>query len=1035
MHQRDNEGRAGNIETTFTRILQVLAVLIWLFFGLTARGQDFKIEQVTTGSTDHRSPGINNPGEIIWTEIVGGDKQIFSSIRGQLTSPLGQYAGAENPSISDDGSFVCFRPFGIYGDVVRYPNGRVYEFSTRNAATGSRRNPVQQSGISSSGKVIWGREFYQFGSISTRRFFVDGTEVSLPSTQVDWKNPSVNANGDFAYDSGGAVYIRNNGDTASTLVDEGSQPYINNLRDIAYVSGSEVRVLYHGGERRTVGAGADPSINSDGIIVFERQVDGFYQIFRARPAVATLHRFDPEALVFNPSDGIDQPLDVRPDASLLDTQPRIGGPEEGSFGLVADGVTPLLIKIFLISPPSPGTTLTLDMSEISGGSIASGSVNQRLRVLGPSGFSSGTVLTPTGDTGFAFLSAFRAEDILLDANQTELTVQLTIRGPAIDLTNKFKIRKPPVVLVHGYATGADTWSSDFLGQLYATRPEDFVIPLQYGVEGTDVKYFPNSYERLDNLSKRLDSILRLQIELASAPWRSSWALSRYDVVAHSQGGVLIRMLCSRTGVFGTTPLMGFRSEKNFHRGRFRRVITIGSPHNGSVPLYYANRILQSGSGGSYRAIPTILRNLGLLQLKFDPWGEQMREINNPLGDGVDEQAQFHALATAIGNTSIPPWYRSVGLGFPPRRAIVIPSGSDGVVNFDSQKGGTGTLFTELPTDIAHAPAPSPLATTYLFGLSSPDDTQTRSRAVSEKAMQLLDGSPSEFNKFVVPSFLSDARKADVDSFVPKSIAEDLLNPTTAPFAIQTSPVNIQLTALAGEPIDGEVVWNAEVFGTNGVSSSGADIQIDNNDTTRVTVGIPQSVVGDVVLYASYTSANGNVIFAHPYLVATLSDGGSLTNIEIIPPRLVVGKGVTVEPEIWGTYSSGIRRALYIPYNKPVELSSSDTNVVAITNEGLIVTKGFGAAIVNASLSGLTNSLIVSVLPDGVHPMLRLFSLQQTEVTFELIGRPKANYRIDGSNDLASWVPLTNIVTDNGFQRFTWPQVGSESSHFFRAAEM
>jgi len=126
---------------------------------------------VTTGAVDHRAPGINSAGEIVWMEVIGGVYQVVSSVRGQITSPVGSYGGAEYPSLADDGGFLCSRPFGIFGDIVRYPGGGVYEFSTRNTQTGARRNPVRQNGISSNGKVIWGREFYQFGSLSTRRFF------------------------------------------------------------------------------------------------------------------------------------------------------------------------------------------------------------------------------------------------------------------------------------------------------------------------------------------------------------------------------------------------------------------------------------------------------------------------------------------------------------------------------------------------------------------------------------------------------------------------------------------------------------------------------------------------------------------------------------------------------------------------------------------------------------------------------------------------------------------------------------------------
>ena len=1022
----------------------VLASTVTFLMAGNVFGQTlFKTEQITVGAVNHRAPGINNSGEIVWMEETAQDWQIMSSTRGQLTSPGGSYGPAEYPSLADDGSFVCFRAFGIFGNIVRYPGGGVYESSTSNPASGSRRNPVRQSGISSNGRVIWGREFYQFGSLSTRKFFLDGTEVSLPSTLVNWQNPSVNRNADFVYDNSGTVYVRFNGDLSSTIVTSGTQPYINDNRDIAYVSGSQVKVLYHDGQLRTVGTGTDPAINADGIVVFERQVDGFYQIFRARPAMTTLHRLE-TGLVFGPSDGVDQLLDVQPNPSVLENQPRIGAGTVTNFGLVADGVTPLLIKVFLVSAPTPGTTFDLDLSVVSGGSITSGNLNQRLRVLGTSAFSAGTILTPTADTAFAFLSGIRTEDVSLNAGSKELTVQLTVRGPSLDLTNTFKIRKPPIVLVHGYNTKADTWSDGFLNVLKAVRPDDFVIPIQYGVVGSNPKYYPNTYERLDDLSKRLDSVLRAQIDPPSASSRAQWAMTRYDVIGHSQGGVLLRMLCSTTGKFGSSPSMAFRHDQNFHRGRFRRIVTVGSPHNGAIPLYYANAIFQSGTGGKYRFVPSLLKDVGLLQLKFDPWGDQIRQINDPLLAAIDENAKFHTIATTIGNSGPVPLYNLVGLWYSPRKAATIPEGSDGVVDFRSQVGGLGTIGTSLSGNIAHAPFKKSIAsipippddlltidlnlTKYLFRIPSADDTQTRSGAVASQVIAKLDGIASEFGRFFAPTLLSATQKSAIDGLLPVSYDADLVNPSL----IQSAQYNFQLSPLQTEPVEGDVVWTAEVFGTNGVSTVGIGVQPSTNDSTHVTVTVEDNVVGDVVLYASYTSTNGNVVFAHPVLVVSRPVGGTLTNIAIMPSALAMGVGAAVEPEIWGMYSSGVQSRLYIPINQAAQFSSSNTNVAQIAPDGLVTATGLGVTTLTASFNNFTNHSFISVLPSGGQPLLRSPSLQGTDFVFELLGQPGGNYRIDASTNLTTWSTLTNVITTNGLWQFINPLGTNATQRFFRA---
>jgi triacylglycerol esterase/lipase EstA (alpha/beta hydrolase family) len=86
-----------------------------------------------------------------------------------------------------------------------------------------------------------------------------------------------------------------------------------------------------------------------------------------------------------------------------------------------------------------------------------------------------------------------------------------------------------------------------------------------------------------------------------------WAMTRHDVVAHSQGGVLIRMLCSRNP--NGHVALPFRNFDNLNRGRFHRVVTIGSPHNGSRLVSYMERLenlRQAASPGSPPAVPTFL---------------------------------------------------------------------------------------------------------------------------------------------------------------------------------------------------------------------------------------------------------------------------------------------------------------------------------------------------------------------------------------------------------------------------------------------
>src|SRR5580765_2573728 len=83
-------GRSGIAVARFC-----LAALV-LLAAVRASGQSqYTIEQVTSGSANHRAPSINNPGEIMWMQDTAQGRQVFSSTRAQLTSPGGAYTEAQ----------------------------------------------------------------------------------------------------------------------------------------------------------------------------------------------------------------------------------------------------------------------------------------------------------------------------------------------------------------------------------------------------------------------------------------------------------------------------------------------------------------------------------------------------------------------------------------------------------------------------------------------------------------------------------------------------------------------------------------------------------------------------------------------------------------------------------------------------------------------------------------------------------------------------------------------------------------------------
>ena len=176
------------------------------------------------------------------------------------------------------------------------------------------------------------------------------------------------------------------------------------------------------------------------------------------------------------------------------------------------------------------------------------------------------------------------DSVLLDPGAKELSVDLVLRaGKVTAATSTFGVRYPPVVLVHGIGSTADwEFSGPFLDELYTRMPSDFVLRVQYGVNGSDTT--ANRVSDLETCAQLLDATLKTSIENRQTVLARDWAFTRYDIVGHSQGGVILRYLAQYQNL---TKLPLFRNADNLWRGRFDRAISIGSPHNGSLLYYYS----------------------------------------------------------------------------------------------------------------------------------------------------------------------------------------------------------------------------------------------------------------------------------------------------------------------------------------------------------------------------------------------------------------------------------------------------------------
>ena len=304
------------------------------------------------------------------------------------------------------------------------------------------------------------------------------------------------------------------------------------------------------------------------------------------------------------------------------------------------------------------------------------------------------------------------------------------------------------------------------------------------------------------------------------------------------------MLCTSEDPPGAD-FQPFRSANNAYRGRFHRVITLNSPHNGSTLLRYLLDLRNQGY-----LVTSVIRLFGdLVQNKFDPFGFQFQRIKNHWQP--DPSAKFHLIATSIHNGDPP----AVGDGLPlcyaetglagrvtgqsySRGTIVIPSGSDGVVDYTSEYAGSlSNKASSIQGDISHSPP------TWVFGVSV-GNTATTNAAAGDLVANLFNGSAGEFGPLYLQP-IDPALQAQIDGIVPSVHVNgnliQLFHPTRPSHRMKNDSsatvYQYRLLPQADQEPAGPPSWYVHVFGPNGVTTDGVSLMSDENDPEIVSVTV------------------------------------------------------------------------------------------------------------------------------------------------------------------------------------------------------
>jgi hypothetical protein len=251
-------------------------------------------------------------------------------------------------------------------------------------------------------------------------------------------------------------------------------------------------------------------------------------------------------------------------------------------GVVADGVTHLLLRASLPEATAPTTTVTFELLNGSGGAADS-----KWGVLTPmTGGASSNRLDVSAD----FVSggkrwAFALYRAPLDhpATGAIASTSFGVRAfssakPDEKVTKNIQLLSPPVVLMHGVWSDRSAWK-DFEPVLQAAgfrvcadcRPD-------YGTYDPAPNFDPLEVHSPE--SRYVSDVVIGGLEAALRSDRSNGiAVTQVDGVGHSMGGVVLR---ARMAI----PATGGRRDpyrlNNYLKGDLHKIITVGSPHKGST---------------------------------------------------------------------------------------------------------------------------------------------------------------------------------------------------------------------------------------------------------------------------------------------------------------------------------------------------------------------------------------------------------------------------------------------------------------------
>lgn len=599
-------------------------------------------------------------------------------------------------------------------------------------------------------------------------------------------------------------------------------------------------------------------------------------------------------------------------------------------GAAADGSTRILLRY------NADVTGQLELAIESGNLVADGGLSAN-GLSRQASITVPVVETPAGFQGFAVYRVPEAFDTDGAPTLGERDVAIRLRftpttGTPKEFTVPFRLVRPPVVLIHGLWSSADTWEA---------------FPLRFEPRFELVKLADYRDTAARPFAVNQDVPRHFILSALNEMKRLGWAATKADVAGHSMGGILARFHVQSAG---------YLASRNYYEGDVHRLVTLDTPHTGS-PLADLLVFLRSHP----QLGPVVLLATDALGIPIDE-------------GAIDDLGKFSPALFAIGTTAVPS-HALFGIWqfgpCPPPTLLVGPPGDPDQLPLPTENlrllfrwlSLVPVTFEDLQNDVvvgrrSQEGGIAPLATSCVDGpesihfqnTSSPQYADLVGRAFAQPALS------NRFGQFPAVASLFPFGVVSRSSSLGQSLTPRQL---VAGGISLASPAD-GATFGAGDFVPVEVT-TGHGFGPDKtlVVVRGKAALLENGELATA-MGLPPELHGELTMTAFAIDAAGDVAVSEPVTIHVESRLGLLAVQALDRAPLLLGVGDSEHLLVTGTFGDLRERDITLA-SFGTTYTSSNPAVVTVSADGLLTATGEGTATVQIANSG---ELFLPEFPPG-----------------------------------------------------------------------